>query len=196
MGDGARDTVNCGTGIRTLRRYAGGPYGVTAPVTANGVVTCTVSNAVQLAPRGRLVIVKTAGRRSLRTPGRVRFTLTVRNPGPGTVRNVRVCDRLPKGVAVLRASRSRRVNGSVCWSIARLRRGGAKAYRVSVGVPRTTARRVLVNLAYVSGANSLTCRSRPLATRLQRRLCSDVAGVVLLRARKQAELPSRVRFTG
>ena len=188
--------VNCRTGIRTLQRYAGGPYGVTAPVTARGVVTCTVSNAVQFVPRGRLVIVKTASRRSLRTPGRVRFTVTVRNPGPGTVRNARVCDRLPKGVSLISARGSRRANGSVCWSIARLPRGAAKTYRVTVGVPRMSARRVLANVAYVSGANSLTCRSRPLATRAQRRLCSDVAAAVLLPARKRPAVASRARFTG
>jgi uncharacterized repeat protein (TIGR01451 family) len=189
--------VNCGNGIRTLRRYAGGPYGVRAPVTARGVVTCTVSNAVQFVPRGRLVIVKTASRRSLRTPGRVRFAVTVRNPGPGTVRNVRVCDRLPKGVGLISARGSRRAGGSVCWSIARLPRGAAKTYRVVIGVPRMTARRVLANVAYVSGANSLTCRSRPLATRAQRGLCSDVAAVVLLpAARKRPAVASRVRFTG
>ena len=189
--------VNCGNGIRTLRRYAGGGYGVTAPVTARGVLTCTVSNAVQFVPRGRLVIVKTANRRSLRTPGRASFTVTARNPGPGTVRNARVCDRLPKGVSLISPSGSRRVGGSVCWSIARLPRGAAKTYRVLVGVPRMTARRVLANIAYVSGANSLTCRSRPLATRAQRRLCSDVAAVVLLpAARKLPPVASRVRFTG
>jgi uncharacterized repeat protein (TIGR01451 family) len=190
--------VNCGTGIKTLRRYAGGPYGVTAPVTANGVVTCTVSNAVQFVPRGRVVIVKTASRRAVRAPGRVRFALTVRNRGPGTVRDIRVCDRLPKGVSLVSANGSRRANGSVCWRIARLPRGAAKAYRVTVRVGRTAERRVLVNVAYVSGANSVTCRSRPLATRVQRRLCSDVASVVLLPARKpkRAALPSRVRFTG
>jgi len=188
--------VNCGNGIRTLRRYAGGPYGVTAPVTARGVVTCTVSNAVQFVPRGRLVVLKTTSRRSLRTPGQVRFTVTVRNPGPGTVRNARVCDRLPKGVSLISARGSRRAEGSVCWPIARLPRGAVRTYRVTVGVPRMTARRVLANVAYVSGANSLTCRSRPLATRTQRRLCSDVAAVVLLPARQPPAVASRARFTG
>ena len=193
---GYRAAINCGTGPLSLRRYAGGPYLVTAPSTPNGVITCLVSNVRRLA-QGRLVIVKTSSRRLVRAPRRFEFRFTVRNTGPGIVRSVRVCDKLPSGLVLVRAGGARLVRGELCWHITRLRPRARKNFRIVVRAKKTKRRVVIVNVAHVSGVNTGNCAPLATAGRAQGgRGCSDSARVTVLPARVLGQRAARPPFTG
>ncbi len=76
-------------------------------------------------PRGRadadVRLAKVASRTSLSTRGdRVQFTLTARSRARSTVSGVRVCDRLPEGLAFVSAPGARYRNGQACWTLRRL----------------------------------------------------------------------------
>ena len=186
--------INCGTGPETLHRYTGGPFTVMTPSTPGAVLTCTVHNAKRLALRGRLVITKKANRKQIRGAGQVEFTLTVRNKGRGVARSVRVCDRLPAGMELVRAPGARRTNGQLCWEIAALQPGARKRFYVVVRVDAVTRRTVFLNTADVSGTNTITCQ-RPISSKRQRRVCNAAARVVAL-PRLFGVRSVRVTFTG
>ena len=65
----------------------------------------------------RLTISKTANDKTVRAGGRITFTIRVTNRRTVAVRDVRVCDRLPSGLAFVSASpTARRSSGRYCWS--------------------------------------------------------------------------------
>ncbi len=194
MPSGYRAFINCGTGPQDLRRYSGGPYAVTSPAVPNGVLTCTLTNTRPVTVPGRLVIVKTARPRVVRAPARIAFRMKVTNRGPGIVRNVRVCDRVPNGLIVVRAPGARRVNGSLCWQIRVLRPRASRNYLVVARVVSTNAG-TYVNVVTVSGTNSVNCLSPAFVTRRVRTQagCHARARVVVLPARRAAPRPP---FTG
>jgi uncharacterized repeat protein (TIGR01451 family) len=194
---GYRALVNCGTGPRDLRRYSGGPYTVTAPSAPNEVVTCTVINT-QVLPPGRLVIRKTASRKVVRSPKQFDFTMTARNIGRGVVRGALVCDRLPKGLALVRASGGRRVRGALCWRVNVLRPGARKKFTIRVRAKKTKSAKMIVNIAEISGLNSVNCPLLRFARRAQRAPCAARARVRVLAVRVQPpkRRPPRPPFTG
>jgi uncharacterized repeat protein (TIGR01451 family) len=67
-------------------------------------------------------------------PGRlVRFRLSGRNLGFATARNVRACDRVPRGLRLVRAPGDPTVrNGRICWALGNVatRRRGTVTFRV------------------------------------------------------------------
>ena len=164
-------------------------------------MTCTIFNSRILAPLGRLVVTKDANKTQFRAPAQVRYVITARNTGRGIVRNARVCDRLPKGVVFVRAvPRATRVNGELCWRIARLRPGAKRSFRVEVRVVSVNSQQAYVNRVDIIGSNSINCRSRALTRRAQGRqqrnnVCVDSARIVVLPAPKPPP-PPPVRFTG
>ena len=164
---GFRAFINCGTGPQDLRRYAGGPHSVVSPAVPNGVLTCTITNTRPVSVPGRLVIVKTARPRVVRAPARINFRMKVTNRGPGIVRNVRICDRVPNGLIVLRAPGARRVNGSLCWQVRVLRPRASRNYLVVARVVKTNAG-TYVNVVTVSGTNSVNCQTPAFVARRQR----------------------------
>ena len=171
--------INCGTGPRNLRRYAGGPFTVTSPATPNTVVTCTVTNVRRPVP-GRLVIVKTSSQKVIRSPRRFMFRFTVRNTGRGVARAVRVCDPLPNGLVLTRGYGARLERGQLCWHITRLRPGRSKKLRVLVRAKKVNRPTVIVNLAEVGGLNTPNCPRIRLVRRAQNAACRDRASVRLL----------------
>jgi uncharacterized repeat protein (TIGR01451 family) len=187
---GYRASINCGSGPRNLRLYAGGPYSVTSPAEPNAVITCVVTNTRNLTP-GRLVITKTASKRVVQSPERFDFRMTVRNVGRGTVRSVIVCDPIPKGLKYVSSSpRGRFANGRVCWRVAVLRPGGRLKFTVRVQVLRTNTQTTIVNIAEVTGLNSSNCKPPiTLSRRAQTAPCAARARVVI---RKSAALPARI----
>ena len=76
---------------------------------------------------GPLVLAKHVVRKSR---SRVEYAIIVRNGGPRSVNRVRVCDRLPAGLAYVSATRSgRRVTGGeVCWRVASLSSGEQRGW--------------------------------------------------------------------
>jgi uncharacterized repeat protein (TIGR01451 family) len=187
--------INCGTGPRDLRLYAGGPFAVTTPSTPGSVLTCTLTNAKRVTP-GRLVITKKVSKRTLRPGGRTKFTITVRNAGPGTVRAVRVCDQIPAGLEVVRAPGSRRVAGRLCWELGRLAPRARKSIVVVVKVGAVKRRHMYVNIATVQGANSSNCPRLVGASTRQGAACKARARVTAGPRRKSGVRAARVIFTG
>ena len=181
-------------GVLSINRYTGGPFTVTSPAAPGGVLTCTLVNARRPAP-ARLVVTKTAKPKVVRKGHHVRFFIKVTNKGPGTARNVRVCDHLPPGLELVRAPGAKEVNGQLCWTIGKLDPGKSRRFVVvakAVGDPG----RVAVNVVEVSGLNVSNCpRLTTKISKRQHRACSARARV-RIRARKRHVLHARVQFTG
>ena len=112
-------------------------FGVRLPARAKGRLTNSVSvrsalvdpvvanNRDRFTARTgpRLVLAKTAGARSAAPGGRLRYTLSLRNAGPGTARGVRLCDDPGRGLRLTRAPGARRTRTRACWSLGSLRAG-------------------------------------------------------------------------
>jgi uncharacterized repeat protein (TIGR01451 family) len=94
--------------------------------------------------RPRLRLSKTVDRTSIHAGGTATFTIKLRNPSGQTVRNVRVCDRLPAGLVVVRTMPSARVTGGRhCWTVGRLGARSTRTFRVTVrALPGTSGRKV------------------------------------------------------
>jgi uncharacterized repeat protein (TIGR01451 family) len=135
-------------------------------------VTPTRPAAVIAQARPRLAITKTAPR-TARVLQRVRYRITVRNPGRVTARNVILRDRLPRGLAVVRTSRKGTMrNGTVTFRLGTLRPGQSRTVTVWL-VANASVRGTRVNVATVSATQVRPLRARaatafrPLARRVQ-----------------------------
>ena len=153
--------INCGTGPRDLRRYAGGPFTVTTPATPGDVLSCVLTNVQRPGPLAVLVLDKASNRRVLSPNQRVNFRITVRNRGRGTARNVLTCDRMP-GPRVVSAPGARRSGRSLCWTVKTMRPRTTRTFKVVARVGPSSRRRVIVNPADVIASNTLNCRARTL----------------------------------
>jgi len=123
-------------------------------------------------PRPRLAITKTAPS-SARVLTLVRYTITVRNTGKVTARNVVLRDRLPGGMSFVRASRKSALrNGSVTFQLGTMRPGQRRTVTV-VLIASVDVRGRRVNTATVSATRVATLAARaatvfaPLARRVQ-----------------------------
>ena len=76
------------------------------------------------------------------------YTLRLRNGGPGTARNVVLCDRPGRGLMLRRAQGGRIRRGAACWTIRRLARGSSVRRRVVASVTSSSRPR-LRNVATV-----------------------------------------------
>jgi uncharacterized repeat protein (TIGR01451 family) len=110
-----------------------------------------------LAPR--LTLRKAASARAAQTGDALTYTLRLRNRGPSTARNVRLCDRLPRGLLLRRAPAGRRIGRrAVCWTIRRLARGRAVTRRLVVRV-MSNGRPRLRNVATVRTSGTRVARA-------------------------------------
>jgi large repetitive protein len=114
-----------------------------------------------LAPR--LVLRKTAGRSRARVRDTVSYTLRLTNRGPGTARNVVLCDRPRTGLVLRRAPGSRKRGRARCWNIGTLRRGRTVSRRVvaSIGSGKAASR---TNVATVSTGGTRAAAARAKVT--------------------------------
>jgi uncharacterized repeat protein (TIGR01451 family) len=115
--------------------------------------------------RGKLAIRKTASRAGVRAGGTLRYTIKVTNRGRVAVSSVRVCDRLPSGLAYVSSSpRAGLVRGSRhCWTISRLAAGKSKTFKVTVRAGMGAFGRK-VNTATASGRGVKTVRAKRAVT--------------------------------
>jgi uncharacterized repeat protein (TIGR01451 family) len=114
---------------------------------------------------GALVLAKVVVRKTQST---VAYAIIVRNRGPNSISRVRVCDRVPAGLAYVSATRSgRRVTGRrVCWRIASLSSGEQRELDLRTRLSAAASARTIVNCA-----TARTRRVGPL------RACAAVRGV-------------------
>jgi choice-of-anchor A domain-containing protein/uncharacterized repeat protein (TIGR01451 family) len=104
-----------------------------------------------LSPRGRAL-----ERRRVRAGDTVRFRVRVTNLGTRLLRDVRVCDRIPDGIVLVRATGSPKlVGGRLCWTLKTLsgQRQGFATFRVTRMAPG-----LVVNTITVTTANGGTDR--------------------------------------
>jgi uncharacterized repeat protein (TIGR01451 family) len=169
--------------------------GASAKVTVNAVATkpgLTTNSAVVAAPppsvdppandtgkvtvrvvKPTLRLTKTANRASVRAGETATYTIRVTNPSKRSVRNVRVCDRLPSGlVYIFSKSKAKLTKSGYCWTAKTLGAGRTQTYRITVrALPGTSGRKV--NRAT---AASTAIASTARATRTVRVLAARVLG--------------------
>ena len=121
-----------------------------------------------LAPR--LTVRKTVNARTAKLGDMLTYTLRLRNGGPGTARNVVLCDRPGAGLTLRRAPGGRLRRGVACWTIRRLARGRTVRRRVIARVTSNSRPRVSnVATARFEGVRVARhfpggpCRARPPA---------------------------------
>lgn len=107
----------------------------------------------------RGVLRKRAEQRSARPGDVVTYVITYRNLGPGTARDLTVCDELPRVVTLVRAYGGRLAGGRVCWRHARVRPGRTVRMRLRVRLDRDARPGVLRNVVVASGATTTRARS-------------------------------------
>ena len=97
------------------------------------------------------MIDKEADARTVSAGGLVGYTITVRNRGRGSARNVRVCDRVPRGMTFVRASRKlSRLGGRRCLVIPLLRPGQRVSLHVDFRVDGSAPSGTVANIADVT----------------------------------------------
>jgi 6-phosphogluconolactonase len=110
---------------------------------------------------GRAVgLRQTASSTSITAGGSVRFALTITNSTWTAMRDARTCDALPTGLVLENASPSpRRIDGRLCWTLARLASGRRKTYTLAARALLST-RGALTNHATATAAGATTSESK------------------------------------
>jgi uncharacterized repeat protein (TIGR01451 family) len=95
---------------------------------------------VTIAKKPTLGLTKTANRRTIVAGQRVVYTIRVKNPSKGTMRNVKVCDDLPSGLVYVGSkSRAKLSKGQYCWTVKRLAAGKSKSFTLTARALRGTS---------------------------------------------------------
>lgn len=117
---------------------------VTPPLSTN----VTVPDA-SVTPSHRLTLRKQANRRSVRQGQRVTYTLRVTSAKGSTqaATNVRICDRLPRGLTLVGRGGGTLKGGQLCWTVKRIAPGQTVTKRFTVRVDRDARTGNLVNVA-------------------------------------------------
>jgi uncharacterized repeat protein (TIGR01451 family) len=111
------------------------------------------------AARARVALTKRADRTVARPGQAITYTLTVRALTATPARALRICDRLPRTLALIDAPGARRDGRALCWRVASLRRGPARRFTVKArGLPSDRATRT-INTASVTGTRIATRRA-------------------------------------
>ena len=104
-----------------------------------------------------VIVSKRASHSRVRAGTTVRFTLRVRNTGSVTARRVRVCDRLPSGLAFASARGARIVGRSACFTAGTMPARQTRTFVVSARADATSRSRRICNIA-VRTASGLSAR--------------------------------------
>ncbi|MBN8867859.1 MAG: DUF11 domain-containing protein [Solirubrobacterales bacterium] len=143
--------------VRILRAGMARNSAVAIPGGSDGVIA---TENVRVVEGAALRITKVANRRRVPIGGTVRFRIKVRSVGSGTARNVRVCDRLPRGLR-LAFPPSLQGKRRICWRVGNLRPGRSRSVRVIAYASAATGR--AVNRATATASNAPAARaSRPV----------------------------------
>jgi uncharacterized repeat protein (TIGR01451 family) len=96
-------------------------------------------------------IEKEADQSTVRAGGLAGYTITARNRGRGSARNVQVCDRIPRRTRFVSADRKlRRIGRRRCLVIPRLRPGQRVSFHLTVRVNPNAAPGPLANIADIT----------------------------------------------
>jgi uncharacterized repeat protein (TIGR01451 family) len=116
-----------------------------------------------------LKLSKVASRSTVHGGETFSYRIRVRNPTKGEARNVKVCDRMPSGLAYVSSKPSAKRSGNQrCWKIKRLKAGKSRTYRVTVraangasGRKTNTATVTSPDARRVRGADAVRVIPRP-----------------------------------
>lgn len=122
------------------------------------------------ARRARLSLNLRASRRRVDSGGTVRYVLRLRNVGNGAARDVELCERLPRGVSVVKRGGGRMRGGQICWRIPVLRPGSSVSRSLTLRIDSDARAGRLVSRAVarargvraVRGEQAVRVRPAPL----------------------------------
>ncbi|MCK9248767.1 MAG: DUF11 domain-containing protein [Solirubrobacteraceae bacterium] len=135
------------------------------PLTPAAVAGARASVPTRItARRTTLRVRKTASRSRVSGGKRLRFTIRVTNGGRHAAANVRVCDRLPRGLSFVSAKGARWRRGQACWTIDRLAAGRSRTLRITVRASRVARDRKVVNRATAQATNARRATARRTVT--------------------------------
>jgi large repetitive protein len=136
-------------------------------VAANGTGDATRVTTRSRPQPVRISIGKRASAERVRSGATVGYRITVRSRGPGTARNARVCDLLPRQLTVVSLGGGRIEAGKrICWRIRSLRPGRTRTFRIRLRVERRDATRRITNTAVVRAPGAPRRRARATVTAL------------------------------
>ncbi|MFA4928398.1 MAG: hypothetical protein WC558_07770 [Patulibacter sp.] len=125
--------------------------------------------------RSAATIRKTASKREVRGGERVTFTITAKM-GKHAGSDVRICDRLPRGLTFVRATGARFSRGQACWTVPFMRANQTKRFRIVARTERSDETRTVRNRAVLSGRN-VSRRSASATVRVTPALAARPGGV-------------------
>jgi uncharacterized repeat protein (TIGR01451 family) len=145
--------VNTPANLKSLQLRSSKP-GFALPGSGFLFDNVTVTTANGAGPPGcDDVIVKTADQRTVRAGSLAGYQITARNRGTGSDRNVRVCDRIPRGTRFVRSDRMLRAVGTRrCLLIPLLRAGQSVSFHVTLRVNANAAPGTKANTADITPA--------------------------------------------
>lgn len=176
--------VNTPATINSLQFRSSKPDGGVPGLVGGGYLfdNVTITTANGPGPRGcDLDIDKTADARRVTAGGHAGYTITARNRGRGSDRNVQVCDRIPRRMTFVRADRKlRRLGRRRCLVIPRLGPGQRVSFHLTLGVDASAPPGLVANIADLTPGAELE-GSRPASP--------GAADVPRSRARLGARVP-------
>jgi uncharacterized repeat protein (TIGR01451 family)/fimbrial isopeptide formation D2 family protein len=110
---------------------------------------------------------KRASKRTVRGGGKVVFTMKATMGRGAAGENVRVCDRLPRGLVFVRAKGAAIRGTRACWNVGFLQAGSSRTFRITARAERSDTARRIRNVATLTGRNvakrsaAATVRVRP-----------------------------------
>ncbi len=134
-----------------------------------------VANVRVSTTRTTVSLRKRASRREIRGGNRVTFTITAKM-GRHAGSNVRICDRLPKGLTFVRATGARFSRGQACWTVPYMAAGSTKRFRIVARAERSDQPRSIRNTAVVRARN-VARRTASTTIRVTPALAAPAGGV-------------------
>jgi uncharacterized repeat protein (TIGR01451 family) len=112
-----------------------------------------VASVTAQAPPTSVRLIKRALRATVRPRGTVDFAIRVTNNGRRVARDLRICDRLPRGFSYTGLGGARMRGGQACWSVAALLPGRGRVFVLGARASSGSLPRRATNVATVSGSN-------------------------------------------
>lgn len=132
-----------------------------ATVSAAGQEVASAAATTQVRRgRARVDLVKRSRRDEVAAGRRARFAIVARTRGKVSAVDLRVCDRLPDGLSVLRAPGATIRNDRACWRIAELAPGKRRRFELRARAESVPGDDRVTNLATAEGVNVPERRAR------------------------------------
>jgi uncharacterized repeat protein (TIGR01451 family)/fimbrial isopeptide formation D2 family protein len=127
-------------------------------------------------PGATATLTKRASKRTVRGGGTVVFTMKATMGRGAAGENVRVCDRLPRGLVFVRAKGAKVRGTRACWTIPFLQAGASRTVRITARAERSDHSRRIRNVATLTGSN-VRKRSASATVRVTPAVAAAAGGV-------------------